>query len=52
MQTYFIELTYTYGGELNYSWVRRFLVKAKSMRGAMCKLARETGYSARKDFGG
>lgn len=51
MNTYFIELTDTFGGEANYSWVTRFLVKAETMRGAMRKVSRETGYPARKDFG-
>lgn len=51
MNTYYVELTDTYGGEANYSWVKRFLVKAETMRGAMRKVSRETGYAARKDFG-
>ena len=40
---YFIEVTDTYGGEANYSWVRRYLVSATSFRGAISKLAREYG---------
>ena len=51
MNTYFIELTDTFSGEANYSWVKRFLVKAETMRGAMRKVSRETGYPARKAFG-
>lgn len=50
MNHYFIELTDTYGGEANYSWVKRFLVKAETMRGAMRKVSRETGCPARKVF--
>ena len=46
-----IELTDTFGGELNYTWVKRFTVKAKTMQGAICKLSRETGYAFRKNFG-
>lgn len=50
MNTYYVELTDTYGGEANYSWVERFLVKAETMRGAMRKITRHTGYGTRKDF--
>ena len=49
-QNYFVEMTDTYGGESNYSWVKRFLVKAVSMRGAISKVTRETGYHARLDY--
>lgn len=48
-QTFYIEMTDTYGGEANYCWVRRYRVKAKSFRGAIVKLARETGFSFRVD---
>lgn len=48
-QTYFVEMTDTYGGDANYSWVNRFLVRAVSMRGAISKVTRETGYHARLD---
>lgn len=40
---YFIEITDTFGGEANYSWVRRYLVRASSERGAVCILARHYG---------
>lgn len=40
---YFAEYTDTYGGEANYSWVRRAYVKANNMREAMMR--------ARKEFG-
>lgn len=43
MTTYTIEVTDTFGGEANYSWVRRYQYKARTMRGAICKLAREYG---------
>lgn len=45
--TFFIEMTDTYGGEANYSWVNRFLVTASSFRGAITKVTKETGYPAR-----
>lgn len=45
---YYIEITDTFGGEANYSWVRRYRVEAKSMRGAITKLARNYGGNWRK----
>lgn len=48
-QTFYIEMTDTYGGEANYCWVRRYRVNAKSFRGAIVKLSRETGFSFRVD---
>jgi hypothetical protein len=44
MLNYKIEITDTYNGESNYSWVQRLDVKAKSMRGAISKAARHFGY--------
>ena len=44
---YFVEMTDTFGGEANYSWVNRFLVNASSFQGAISKVTRETGYKAR-----
>jgi hypothetical protein len=44
---FFIEMTDTYGGEANYSWVNRFLVTASSEFGAIRKVTRRTGYPAR-----
>ena len=49
-QTYFVEMTDTFSGDANYSWVRRFLVQSVSMRGAISKVTRETGYHARVDY--
>ena len=43
MQKFKIEITDTFGGEANYSWVTRHDIVAKSMRGAIQKLARLTG---------
>jgi hypothetical protein len=36
-----VEMTDTYGGEANYSWVRRTTVKASSMSGALRIAKRE-----------
>lgn len=47
---YFVEMTDTFGGEANYSWVNRFIVTAATATGAIRKVTRETGYSARKDW--
>ena len=47
-QRYFVEMTDTYCGEANYSWVHRFIVTASSFRGAMRVVTRETGYYAHK----
>lgn len=47
MNMYSIEITDLYGGELNYSWVRRYKIESKSMRGAVQKLSRLTGGSHR-----
>ena len=41
--TFRIEVTDTFGGEANYSWVRRFEVKAVSFRGAITALAKREG---------
>lgn len=48
MHTYNVELTDTFCGEANYSWVRRFSVKARTMRGAVIKANREIGGDYRK----
>ena len=53
MTHFFIEITDTFGGEANYSWVTRHKVRASSMRGAMSRLARASGMHWRKvgDYG-
>jgi hypothetical protein len=53
MQTYYIEITDTFGGEANYSWITRHKVAATTERGAMRKIGRESGLSWHKtgDFG-
>ena len=42
---YYIEVTDTYGGEANYAWVTRHIIKAKSMRGAVQRFSRMSGMS-------
>jgi hypothetical protein len=46
---FFIEVTDVYGGEANYSWVTRHVIKAKSERGAITALARRSGLNWRND---
>ncbi len=43
--SFFVEITDTFGGEANYSWVTRLQVRANTMRGAINKVSRETGLS-------
>lgn len=45
---YYVECTDTFGGEANYNWCHRFIVKAKTPLGAIRKVTRETGCPARK----
>lgn len=47
---YFVEVTDTYGGDANYSWVRRYKVRASSIRGAIGKVSRDYGASFRADY--
>ena len=49
-QIFFVEMTDTFGGEANYSWVNRFKVHASSPLGAVRKVSKETGYRYRKDY--
>ena len=51
MNIYQIEVTDTFGGEPNYSWVKRYTVKASTMRGAISKLARREGGGFRFNYG-
>ena len=51
MNQYNIELTDMFGGELNYSFVKRFNTRAKSMRGAIQKVSRLTGSGYRLAIG-
>ena len=43
MNSYIVEITDTFGREANYSWIRRYVVSANSLRGAVNKIAREYG---------
>lgn len=43
MQLFFVEMTDTFSGDANYSWCRRYKIKASTIRGAMRKLGQETG---------
>jgi hypothetical protein len=51
MKTYYIYLTDLFGGDLNYSFVTKFIVTAKSERGAVQKMSRLTGLNFRHYFG-
>ena len=46
--SFYAEITDTFGGEANYCWVHRYLINAKSFRGAVTKLTRASGYNMRK----
>lgn len=46
---YFIEITDMYGGEANYSWVTRHIIRASSERGAISALSRRSGLNWRND---
>ncbi len=48
MNLYFIEITDTFGGEANYSWVTRHIIRASTARGAMRKISTRSGLSFRK----
>ena len=50
MNTYCIEVTDTFAGEANYSWVRRYEYEAKSAKGAITKMAMEHGAGWRLDW--
>jgi len=50
MKTYNIEITDTFGGDANYSWVTRHTIKANTQRGAIWKLSRDSGMSWRKQY--
>jgi hypothetical protein len=49
-EVYFVELTDTFGGEANYSWVTRFKVHASSIVSAVRKVSKQTGLNFRKDY--
>lgn len=47
LQTFFFEFTDTFGGEANYSWVKRFKVTAMTELGALRKVSKEIGLQGR-----
>lgn len=40
---WFIEVTDTFGGEANYSWVTRHVINADTMRAAVNRFSRQSG---------
>jgi hypothetical protein len=53
MKTFFhVEITDTFAGEANYSWVTRHKVKANTIQGAIGKVSRDSGLSFRKTMSG
>lgn len=47
MAHFFVEITDTYGGEANYSWVTRHKVRATTPRGALIRINRDSGLGFR-----
>lgn len=43
MNTYYFEMTDLFGGELNYCWLRRYIVNASNLTQAKRKLSKELG---------
>lgn len=43
MQLFYVEITDTFGGEANYSWVTRHVIRASTIRGAISKLSKRSG---------
>lgn len=48
-ELFLIEMTDMYGGEANYSWTTRHIIRAKSERGAINWLSRNSGLNWRYD---
>ena len=44
---YFAEITDTFGGDANYSWVTRHKIRAASIRGALIRLNKDSGLGFR-----
>ena len=51
LNTYHIEVTDTFGGEANYAWKREYMVRARTMRGAIQVLAHKDGAGWSKSYG-
>ena len=49
MNTFYFEMTDTFGGDLNYCWLKRFKINAKNLKGALIKLSKETGFNFRNN---
>jgi hypothetical protein len=47
MNNFYFELTDTYCGQLNYSWLTRMVVEAKTLHGALIKVSNATGLNFR-----
>ena len=43
MPLFFIEVTDTFGGDANYAWVTRHVIRAKTQRGAVNRFSRLSG---------
>jgi len=43
MKQFYFEMTDTFGTDLNYCWLHRYIINATTERGAISKLARHTG---------
>ncbi len=44
-QKFYFEMTDTFGGDLNYCWLHRFIVESVSIRGAVSKVSKEVGFN-------
>lgn len=47
---FYIEVTDQFGGEANYSWVTRHVIKANTERGAVNKFSSLSGMSWKNEF--
>lgn len=45
MPLFYIEVTDTFGGDANYSWVTRHVIRAKTLKGAVQRFSRLSGMS-------
>jgi hypothetical protein len=48
-ETYYVEVTDTFGDDCNYCWIRRYAVKASSERGAMRVVGKHERFNMRND---
>jgi hypothetical protein len=48
---YILEMTDTFNGEANYSWIRKYQTQSVSIRGAVTKLSKHYGRHFRKNYG-